>query len=189
MTAVPPLLGVSTSLKDGARSASRALLHRAFGPLRGVYPNLQVLDLREVGLPMFDGRLPADHSDPTVGRVFAQVSSAAAVLFSVPCYWSGVSGVFKNFVDILCGPAYDLDTVETVFTNKPVSLIVVGADAVSTVEGSESACRIMRSTGARLVGEPLLVSNPRQADAQPDLARRLVEIGAVLAREALVSGR
>lgn len=189
MSTLPPLLGVSTSLKPGPRSASRALLHRALGPLRGVYPNLQVLDLREVALPLFDGQLPADHSAAEVGHVLTQVASAAAVLISVPCYWSDVSGVFKNFIDILCGPAYDLDPVETVFTNKPISVIVVGADAASTTEGSESACRIMRSTGARLIGEPLLVSNPRQADAQPELARRLVEIGAVLAREALVSRR
>ena len=189
MTAVPALLGISTSLKPGPRSASRALLHRAFGPLRGVYPNLQLLDLQEVELPMFDGQLPAHHSDPEVGRVLSQVASAAAVLISVPCYWSDVSGVFKNFVDVMCGPAYDLDPVETVFTDKPVSLIVVGADEVSTREGSVAACRIMESTGARLVGRPLLVSNPRQADALPDLPRRLVELGAVLAREALVSGR
>lgn len=160
------LLGVSTSLKPAlgrsGRSAARDLLTGALEVVRQVTPHVRLLDLREQRLPFFDGRHSHEYDDPVVDRVRSDVSRAGALLVSVPSYWSGVSGVFKNFVDVLCGPAYDLrDKATTVFTGKPVGFLVVGADVASAEAGAAQAQQILSSTGARLVGEPVVVADPR----------------------------
>jgi NAD(P)H-dependent FMN reductase len=178
------LLGVCASMKPApglnGRSAARSLLVSTLDLLSRAYPHVSLLDLRERPLPFFDGRMPLATNSAEVGFAWTCVDRAGALLLSVPAYWSGVSGVFKNFVDTLCGPAYDMEgPVTTVFSGKPVGLLIVGADAESTRAGGEDAWRILESTGAEVLGEPVLVSNPRRG-IDPSVTRSLVELAGSL---------
>jgi NAD(P)H-dependent FMN reductase len=145
---------------------------------------VSLLDLRTTPPPFFDGRVPADRDDENLRFVWECVDRAGGLLIAVPAYWAGVSGVFKNFVDALCGPAYDLPhPATTVFADKPVAVLVVGADDASARAGAREAPRILASTGATVVGPPVAVANPRGGLAEPaKLSRELIVLGAELGR-------
>lgn len=190
------LLGVCASLKpaDGqnARSAVRGLLAHGLDVIAKVYPRVCLLDLRDHPLPLFDGRRPETLNDPAVALILSCVSKSGALLLAVPAYWSGVSGVFKNFVDLLCGPAYDLDAgARTVFASKAVGLLIVGADETSALLGATQAVQIMTSTGSRVVGKPVVVGDPRSHISETATARisaELIALTAELARHSAVAG-
>lgn len=162
------LLGVCTSMKPApgasTRSAARGYLTCALRALVTSSLRIGYLDLREHPLPHFDGRTPAQIRNGLLEEVFSALTRANSLLLSVPCYWGGVSGVFKNFIDLTCGPLYELDpSATTVFYRKPVGLFIVGADSDSAHQGALQATTILTSTGAHVVGDPVILSNPRHA--------------------------
>lgn len=185
------VLGICTSLKPALgrdqKSAARGLLHYALGTLVSVYPNVMLLDLRDHVPPPFDGRLPIEHPDEQLHFIYDCVDRAGALLVSIPAYWSGVSGVFKNFVDVLCGPAYDLPSPHTVFSGKPVGLIVVGADDSSARCGEQQARIILESCGAVLATGSLAFGNLRGETLEPESIALLPALAAELARAVLVA--
>ncbi len=184
------LLGLSISLKPGpgqtGRSAARSLLRHALATVGRVTPHVGLLDLRDHPIPLFDGRTPGECGSPAVEVISESVRTAGALLLSVPAYWGGVAGVFKNLIDVLCGPAYELVEGEpTVFAGKPVGLIVVGADEGSAPAGASQASGIIAAVGARLMAPPVVVSNPRKADSSSSsLSADLVALSAELAAAA-----
>lgn len=182
------ILGISASLKpapgSAGRSAALSLLSYALGVVADAHLDVALLDLRAVPPPLFDGRLPADRDDENLRFAYSCIEQSGGLFVAIPAYWSGVSGVFKNLVDVLCGPAYDLPRpATTVFTGKPVAVLVVGADDESASEGAREAPRILASTGARLVGPPVSVANPRAGLGDSDeLSRRLIILCGELGR-------
>ena len=186
------LLGISASLKPApsiaSTSASRNVLVTALRGISAVFPHTLMLDLREHELPFFDGRMASERPEPSVHFALECVHRAGSLLFSIPAYWCGVSGVFKNFVDVLFGPSYEMEGSTTVFTGKPIGAIVVGADEPSARFGSDQAAEILASTGARLVDAPIAIANPRLA--RPDekqLWDRIAGLCATIARDTLIS--
>ena len=185
------VVGVCTSLKPApgreGNSATRSLLKYSLDAVGALYPNTYLLDLRDYKLPFFDGRMPHEYQSSDLDVVRSCLDRAGALLFSVAAYWCGVSGVFKNFVDLLCGPAYDLEgDLQTVFSNKPVGLLVVGADPASSECGVVHARQIMASTGAVIVAEPVAIANPRAGNLDAEvLSSELVVLGAQLAQHAI----
>ena len=185
------LLGVCASLKPApgypSRSAARSILSNALDTVATVYPDIYLLDLRDHPPPFFDGRMPEKYDDASLNFVRECIERAGGLLLSVPAYWSSVSGVFKNFIDVACGPVYDMgDSFTTIFTNKFVGLVVVGADEASAHSGADQACQIMLSTGANLVSNPIVFANPRVLGPKMEtLLQEVVATGAVLARHIL----
>lgn len=189
------LLGVCTSMKPArgrqGRSAARSILTYTLNSIRMIYPTVSLLDLRDYPLPLFDGRLPQEYNEPSVQIVWSCVNQASAILLSIPAYWSGVSGVFKNFIDTLCGPSYEMKERDiTVFNNKYVGLLIIGADHLSAQAGAIQAQEIMNSTGAKLVGSPVVVSNPRSSNTKHStFSQELIIVGAELARFAYLASQ
>lgn len=186
------LLGIVTSLKPApghaGRSAVRGLIQHALVAVSTIFPRVALLDLRELPPPGFDGRMPGARPEPEVVTLMTSVAVAGALLLGVPAYWRGVSGVFKNFVDLLAGAAYDLDESPTVFAGKTVGLLVVGADPASAEAARVQAPAIMESVGCRIVAPPVLISDPRQVSVDHTTAgNELIALAALLARECLVS--
>jgi NAD(P)H-dependent FMN reductase len=187
------LLGICASLKPGpgqeGKSASRSLLLYALETIRAVYPHVALFDLRQNPVPLFDGRLPEEYEDAHVKFSMSCVASAGALLLSVPAYWSGVSGVFKNFVDVICGASYKKPaSAETIFAGKPVGLLVVGSDRQSGFAGADQASTIMKSTGAVLVAKPVVISDLHASNLDTDnLSAELIALGGELARHAYLN--
>lgn len=188
------LLGVCASMKPApgqqTSSAARSVLRLVLGQVAPAYPEVGMLDLREHPLPLFDGRMPEQRPEPAVRHVHGCVSRAGALLLSVPAYWTAVSGVFKNFVDVLCGPAYDLtEGATTVFAGKPIGVIVLGADGPSTRAGAAQAIEIIEAVGARLVGAPVAIANPREGGVDTARFADVLQVAAELTREAFLAAR
>jgi NAD(P)H-dependent FMN reductase len=149
-----------------------------------------MLDLREHPVPFFDGRPAYDRPEPEARFAFECVERAGSLLFSIPAYWCGVSGVFKNFVDLMCGPSYDLAEPRTVFTCKIVGAIVLGADDASARAGAAETEAIFSSVGARLIDEPIAIANPRIAhDDEKTVWDRIALLTAMLARETVLASK
>ena len=194
-TAISPdaVLGICTSMKpalgSNARSAARSLLSYALENLTIAYPKVFSLDLRDWPLPLFDGRLPGELGDPNVKFLTSCIERAGGLLISIPGYWCGVSGVFKNFIDVLCGPTYDMgESICTPLSGKPVGVIVVGADLESTRAATLQSASILLSTGAQLVGDVVSISDPRRGGtSDSSIGDALIALAADLAKRAYAS--
>ncbi|MGB8638346.1 MAG: NADPH-dependent FMN reductase [Pseudolabrys sp.] len=122
-------------------STSRAALHVALEGAAAAGAEIELLDLRELDLPMYR----PDHDEPTeaAARLIESSYAADGMLWSSPLYQGTISGAFKNALDwlhLLGGrdPAYLHDKV--------VGLISAaggtqGLQAVNTMEFSIRALR------------------------------------------------
>jgi len=92
------VVGLGGSLRRGSRS--RAALVAALEGAAGAGARVELLDLRELGLPMYSPDLEA--SPPAVvGKLIDTCYRADGMLWSSPMYNGSVSGSFKNAIDWL----------------------------------------------------------------------------------------
>ncbi len=92
------VVGLGGSLARASRS--RAALEVALEGAAAAGASAQLLDLRELGLPMFSPDLEAD--PPAVVRSLIDTCyEADGMLWSSPMYNGSVSGAFKNAIDWL----------------------------------------------------------------------------------------
>nr|WP_221221199.1 MULTISPECIES: NAD(P)H-dependent oxidoreductase [unclassified Mycolicibacterium] len=167
---------VSGSTK-ASKSATRALM-RIGSDLLIDHVRVTTLDLSSLQLPIYAGHPPKENPNAAVGVALSQVSLADAVVFGIPCYWGLPAGPFINFIDLMCGPAYDLPTERTAFSGLPVGVLLVGADPESAILARKPVEKMLSMIGADLVDEPLLVANPRHnpnAAIIRDVSRLFVE--------------
>jgi FMN reductase len=92
------IVGLGGSLR--AASRSRAALEVALDGAAAAGATVELLDLRELGLPLFNPELESDAPEPA--RRFVDTCYAAdGMLWSSPMYNGSVSGSFKNAIDWL----------------------------------------------------------------------------------------
>lgn len=180
--AVPTVVCVSGSVK-ATKSASRSLVNAGAEFIRP-HVNVTVLDLAAHPLPHYAGHLPKDHPDAAVREVATLIASADALVLGIPCYWGMPAGPLINFVDLVCGPAYDLRRPDTPFTGTGVGVVLVGADDASAEQAVTPVVNMVKTLGASLIGEPLLVANPR-GGLRPDLDQDLSRLFLTVAQHAV----
>jgi NAD(P)H-dependent FMN reductase len=130
--------------------------------VENVFPNFQTLDFQDWEFPLFEGFQPHETGAPSVEYAYDAIRNASGILFGIPAYWSSISGAFKNFIEVLSGPAYDLPYPQrTVFFGKKVGICVVGADALSAARGVIQANDLVCHLGMFAVGEAVCIGNPR----------------------------
>ena len=92
------VVGLGGSLRKASRS--RAALAVALEGASAAGASVELLDLRELGLPMYSPDLEAD--TPSVVRALVDTCyEADGMLWSSPMYNGSVSGSFKNAIDWL----------------------------------------------------------------------------------------
>jgi FMN reductase len=140
MTARLAIVGLGGSLAEISRS--RAALQLALEGAAGAGANTTLLDLRELGLPMYN---PDNEDEPpeSAVRLIETCYGADGMLWSSPMYQGTISGAFKNALDSLHvlgkrDPPYLHDTV--------VGLISAaggtqGLQAINTMEFATRALR------------------------------------------------
>lgn len=160
----PSFLAICGSRKPApgveGRSAARELLHAVVLGMTeaGVQPSR--LDLRELSLPMFDGR--GDYDSPDLTLSTEAIRAADVVVLSVPAYWGGPSGVVKNFLDVLGGAAYDLPPeLPLPLAGKVFALLVVGSDPVSGPAALAAMRMTLNAMGAWVAPRAEVVGNLR----------------------------
>jgi FMN reductase len=92
------VVGLGGSLREGSRS--RAALAVALDGAAAAGATVELLDLRDLGLPMYSPDLERDA--PAVVRTLLDTCyQADGMLWSSPMYNGSVSGAFKNAIDWL----------------------------------------------------------------------------------------
>jgi FMN reductase len=134
------IVGLGGSLAEVSRS--RAALTVALRGAEHAGARTELLDLRELDLPMFD---PDDesHPSPPAERLLEACYGADGMLWASPMYQGTISGAFKNALDWL----HALGTREPSFLHdKVIGLISAaggtqGLQVVNTMEYSARALR------------------------------------------------
>jgi FMN reductase len=92
------IVGLGGSLREGSRS--RAALAVALEGAAAAGATVELLDLRELALPMYSPSLEANPA-AVVRRLLETCYRADGMLWSSPMYNGSVSGSFKNAIDWL----------------------------------------------------------------------------------------
>ena len=91
------VVGVGGTLREG--SASLGALRRALAAAGEAGAETELLDLRELDLPMYEPGLPLDEYGLGVERLVEGLRGADAVLISTAAYHGTLAGVTKNALD------------------------------------------------------------------------------------------
>jgi NAD(P)H-dependent FMN reductase len=160
------------------RSAARELLRVVCHGMTEAGADHGWLDLRDLELPLFDGRGPDAYPDPDLARAAASVAAAEVLVLSVPAYWGGPSGVVKNFLDLLGGPAYDAPPDRPPpLSGKVMALLVVGADPVSGPAALGAMRLTLATMGAWVAPRAEVIGDPRGRRSVEALLARLKDFG------------
>ncbi|MGB9692072.1 MAG: NADPH-dependent FMN reductase [Candidatus Sumerlaeaceae bacterium] len=92
------VLGICGSLRD--HSHTRVLLEIALQHARRCGSEVELLDLREYPLPLFEAHRQYD-CNATVQKVVAKIKEADCYLVGTPEYHGCMSGALKNFFDFV----------------------------------------------------------------------------------------
>jgi len=136
---VPTIVGLGGSLARTSRS--RAALVTALDGAVAAGAEIELLDLRELDLPMYN----SDLADPTEGasHLIESCYAADGMIWSSPLYQGTISGAFKNALDWLHllgdrDPPYLHDTVIGLLSAAGGTH---GLQAINTMEFSVRALR------------------------------------------------
>jgi len=91
------VVGVGGTLREG--SASLGALRRALAAAGEAGAETELLDLRELDLPMYEPGRALEEYGPGVGRLVEELRGADAVLISTAAYHGTLAGVTKNALD------------------------------------------------------------------------------------------
>lgn len=171
------------------RSAVRSICQHLSVVMSEFNTGCSLFDLREDPLQLFDGQKP----EPLVNEIQDQwrrrITEATAILFGVPAYWSCPSAAFVNFINVLCGPAYDLDKPVTPFIGKTAGFFVVGADARSANNALPIIDSMLDHVGCFQPHSPVAIAEPRKSAVDwRAVNARLVVLGGTLLKASLDRG-
>jgi FMN reductase len=91
------VVGIGGTLREG--STSLGALRRALAASEDAGADVELLDLNELKLPMYEPRKPLDEYGNDVRRLIAAIRQADALLISTAAYHGTLAGVTKNALD------------------------------------------------------------------------------------------
>ncbi|MGH3144460.1 MAG: NADPH-dependent FMN reductase, partial [Rubrobacter sp.] len=91
------VVGIGGTLREG--STSLGALRRALGAAEEAGAETDLLDLRELALPMYQPGRPLEDYEDNVHRFVEAVRKADALLVSTAAYHGTLAGVTKNALD------------------------------------------------------------------------------------------
>ena len=152
------IVGLGGSLRP--TSSSRAALKTALEGAADAGAKIDLLDLRQLNLPMYDPS--SDDVPESVTRLVETVYAADGMIWSSPLYHGSISGSFKNALDWLIllnkrEPSY--------LTDKVIGLISVagGTQGLQAINTMEFIIRALRGWAV-----PLVVPIPQSWQAFED---------------------
>jgi len=172
------VVGIGGTLREG--STSLGALRRALGAAEAAGAETELLDLRELGLPMYEpGSLIEDYEDNVRGFVEA-LREADALLVSTAAYHGTLAGVAKNALDFAQFLSRER---RPYFDGKVVGLIsTAGGDQAAT---NANGAMVHTVHALRGIVAPLMVTIPKawqRSDDEGDITddgytRRLDSLG------------
>lgn len=109
--------------------------------------NLNLLDLSELTLPIFNGEEEV-REKKEVQKVLEAIESADAIILATPEYHGSMSGALKNALDFIN---------KTYFINKPVALIALCGGGKGGINALNSLRTVARALYANVLSKQLVV--------------------------------
>lgn len=163
------VVGVGGTLREG--SASLGALRRALAAAGEAGAETELLDLRELDLPMYRPGVTLDEYGSGVERLVEELRGADAVLISTAAYHGTLAGVTKNaldFAQFLSGGEHPY------FDGKVVGLISTAGGEQAGANATGALVHVVHSL--RGVVAPLVVSISKawqRADGSGDITDEL----------------
>ena len=148
------VVGIGGTLRDG--STSLAALRRALGAAEEAGAEVELLDLRALGLPMYEPGLAIDEYGENVECFIEAERWADALLMSTAAYHGTLAGVTKNALDFTQFLAGD---VRPYMDGRVVGLISTAGGDQAAARTTDAMVHIVHAL--RGVVAPLTVAIPR----------------------------
>ena len=182
MTKTLTIVGLGGSMAKVSRS--RAALMFALDGVASAGANTELLDLRELDLPMYN----PDDDEPTeaAARLIESCYAADGMLWSSPMYQGTISGAFKNALDWLHLPR---DRDPPFLHDKVIGLISAagGTQGLQAINTMEFAIRALRAWAVPYVVPVASAARVFDADGriqEPAVALQLTTLGEEVVRVA-----
>jgi len=147
---VPVILGSIRRNRESIKVAKYVL--RYLKQLNNI--DAELLDLKEMNLPMMEERLRfRDDAPPSVLEFSEKINRAAAILIVTPEYSGGYPGVLKNALDYL----------RFEFRRKPVGIITVSAAATGGILCLNALRQVLLQINAVPIPASLMISKVQEA--------------------------
>lgn len=151
----PHILAVSGSLRTGA--FNRKLLEVAVQHARSLGAEVDVVDLKALNLPFYDGDVEAAGLPASVTELRERLGKAQGLLISSPEYNSSIPGGLKNAIDWASRPPGRL------FQEKWVAMMGATPGVFGTSRMQPHLRQVLSSTGAHVL--PAQVHLPKAMEA------------------------
>ena len=144
----PHVVGIGGTLRDGSKGL-RAL-EEALRAAEEAGATTELLDLRELDLPMYEPGKPLEEYGASVERLVEAMRGADALVWSTAAYHGTLAGVTKNALDFTQFMARD---EKPYLQDKVVGLVATaggGMAAVNTINAMVNVVRALRGVAAPL---------------------------------------
>ncbi|HZN58809.1 MAG TPA: NAD(P)H-dependent oxidoreductase [Planctomycetota bacterium] len=161
MPTPPKILAFAGSTREG--SYNKQLLKLAAAAASKAGGDVQVIDLRDFPLPIYDGDLESREGLPENARKLKQLFiSHQAILISSPEYNSSVSGVLKNAIDWVSRPAPG-EAPLAGFEGKVAGLLSTSPGALGGLRGLVQLRAILGNIRVLVLPDQVAVSRANEA--------------------------
>jgi len=161
MPTPPKILAFAGSTREG--SFNKQLLKLAAAAASKAGGDVQVIDLRDFPLPIYDGDLESREGLPENARKLKQLFiSHQAILISSPEYNSSVSGVLKNAIDWVSRPAPG-EAPLAGFEGKVAGLLSASPGALGGLRGLVQLRAILGNIRVLVLPDQVAVSRANEA--------------------------
>ena len=144
----PHVVGIDGTLRDGSKGL-RAL-EEALRAAEVAGATTELLDLRELDLPMYEPGKPLEEYGASVEKLVEAMRGADALVWSTAAYHGTLAGVTKNALDFTQFTARD---EKPYLQDKVVGLVATaggGMAAVNTINAMVNVVRALRGVAAPL---------------------------------------
>ena len=185
----PHVVGIGGTLRDG--STSLHALQRALAAAEEAGATTELLDLCELGLPMYEPGKPLEEFGESVERLVEAMRGADAMLWSTAAYHGTIAGVTKNALDFAQFMARD---EKPYLQDKVVGLVATaggGAAAVNAINAMINVVHALRGVAAPLsapVPQSWKVFDDEGNVNDEGVARRLESLGRLVVEMAAKLG-
>jgi FMN reductase len=185
----PHVVGVGGSLRDG--STGLRALERALAAAEEAGATTELLDLRELDLPMYEPGKPLEEFGESVERLVEAMRGADAMLWSTAAYHGTLAGVTKNALDFTQFMGRD---EKPYLQDKVVGLVATaggGMAAVNAINAMINVVHALRGVAAPLsvpVSQSWKVFDDEGNVNDESVARRLESLGRLVVEMAAKLG-
>jgi FMN reductase len=155
------VVGIGGTLRDG--STSLGALRRALEAAKEAGAETELLDLRELNLPMYEPGKPLDEYGPEVERLIEVMREADALILGTAAYHGTLAGVTKNALDFAQFLARDQ---RPYLDGRVVGLISTAGGDQAAAHTTDALVHIVHAL--RGVVAPLMVTIPKVRQRSDD---------------------